>query len=47
MPVGMTVVAPRHAEDALLDIAARFERESGFRTPPSLHGELRGRADTP
>ncbi|MFO0512188.1 MAG: amidase family protein [Gammaproteobacteria bacterium] len=34
MPVGMTVVAPRHAEDALLDIAARFERESGFRTPP-------------
>lgn len=38
MPVGMTVVAPRHAEDALLDIAARFERESGFRTPPKSLG---------
>ena len=35
MPVGMTVVAPRHAEDALLDIAARFEREAAFRVPPS------------
>jgi amidase len=34
MPVGMTVVAPRHAEDALLDIAARFEREGAFRVPP-------------
>jgi amidase len=34
MPVGMTVVAPRHADDALLDIAARFERESAFRVPP-------------
>lgn len=34
MPVGMTVVAPRHAEDALLDIAARFEREAAFRVPP-------------
>jgi Asp-tRNA(Asn)/Glu-tRNA(Gln) amidotransferase A subunit family amidase len=30
----MTVVAPRHADDALLDIAARFERESAFRVPP-------------
>ena len=34
MPVGMTVVAPGYAEDALLDIAARFERESAFRVPP-------------
>jgi amidase len=34
MPVGMTVVAPRYAEDALLDIAARFEREAAFRVPP-------------
>lgn len=34
MPVGMTMVAPRYAEDALLDIAARFERESAFRVPP-------------
>jgi amidase len=34
MPIGMTVVAPRHADDALLDIAARFEREGAFRVPP-------------
>lgn len=38
MPVGMTVVAPRYAEDALLDIAARFEREAAFRVPPKSLG---------
>ena len=38
MPVGMTMVAPRYAEDALLDIAARFEREGAFRVPPKPPG---------
>lgn len=34
LPVGMTLVAPRHAEDRLLRIAARFEREGQLRVPP-------------
>jgi len=33
MPVGMTVVAPRYAEDRLLRIAAKFEREGRLRVP--------------
>lgn len=33
MPVGMTVVAPRYAEDRLLRIAAKFEREGKLRVP--------------
>lgn len=34
MPVGMTVVARRHDEDRLLDIAERFERTGRLRVPP-------------
>lgn len=33
MPVGMTLVAPRYAEDRLLRIAAKFEREGNLRVP--------------
>jgi len=32
----MTVVAPRYAEDRLLRIAAKFEREGRLRVPSKL-----------
>lgn len=35
-PVGMTVVAPRYAEDSLLRIATKFEREGNLRVPPKF-----------
>lgn len=36
LPMGMTLVAPRHAEDRLLRIAAQFERTQSLRVPPKL-----------
>jgi len=36
LPVGMTLVAPRYADDRLLRIAARFERTRNLRVPPPL-----------
>lgn len=36
LPMGMTLVAPRHAEDRLLRIAARFEQTQNLRIPPPL-----------
>jgi amidase len=34
LPVGMTLVAPRDADDRLLQLAALFEREGRLRVPP-------------
>lgn len=36
LPVGMTLVAPRNAEDRLLRLAASFERSGNLRVPPKL-----------
>ena len=36
LPMGMTLVAPRHAEDRLLRLAARFEQTRNLRVPPPL-----------
>jgi amidase len=36
LPVGMTVVAQRDADDRLLQLAGRFEREGRLRVPPTL-----------
>lgn len=36
LPMGMTLVAPRHAEDRLLRIAASFVRTRNLRVPPPL-----------